>query len=92
MRQILSTIVFFMVLLLTLGITGWYECHYTLDCEVIEVNDEYSVFVDKAGEEWEWTNEDDDEFIEGDRVELTMFDNHTHTMKDDEIEKVVITD
>lgn len=90
MKQIILSIVVFVVLFLVMGISGWYECHYTLDCNVAEINTEYSTFVTERGDEFTWFNEDDDSFVEGDTVRLTMFDNHTANIKDDEIEKIVV--
>ena len=60
------------------------DCHYYREGYIIHtVFDNYVVFVDDTGNEWEMFT-DGRSFNDGQRVRVTMFDNNTHThIKDD---------
>lgn len=70
------------------GIAGYYETHYTMDCTVLEVGQDYEVLLlDKTGQEWfiyaDGVAVDDD-------VKVTFFDNGTVSRFDDVVEKIKI--
>lgn len=73
------------VVLLCLGFYGacWYQTHYTRDCIVIEVTDDYVMVKDKQHNYWKFVG---DGFEIGQVVRLTFYNNHTDTdLIDDEI-------
>lgn len=60
------------------------ETHYYRNGYILHtVFDNYVVFVDDTGNEWEMFT-DGQPFVDGQNVRVTMFDNNTHThIKDD---------
>ncbi len=74
-----------LVIITVLGVLGYYEHHYTRECVVVSVDQEIVTAEDKQGNLWDFIGTD---YQENERVTLTMFDNYTGTMYDDEIVKV----
>lgn len=74
-----------LAIITVLGVLGHYEHHYTRECIVVSVDQEIVTVEDKQGHLWDFIGAD---YQENDRVIITMFDNHTHKIIDDEIIKV----
>lgn len=68
------------------GIAGWFDTHYTMNCEVDNVDGEVITVIDQTGNLWDFCGDD---FHRGDRVKVTFFNNTTDSTRyDDEIIKV----
>ena len=68
------------------SITGWIDTHYTMTCEVNEINGDIITVIDGTNNLWDFCGEG---FHKGDRVKVTFFNNTTdHTRYDDEIVKI----
>lgn len=68
------------------GIAGWVDTHYTMNCEVDNVDGEIITVLDGTGNLWDFCG---DGFYEGDLVKVTFFNNTTDSTRyDDEIIKV----
>lgn len=68
------------------GIAGWVDTHYTMDCEIDNVDGEIITVLDGTGNLWDFCG---DGFHKGDRVKVTFFNNTTDSTRyDDEIVKV----
>jgi len=68
------------------GLAGYIETHYTMTCEVDNVEGEIITVLDGTGNLWDFCG---DGFRKGDRVKVTFFNNTTdYTRYDDEIIKV----
>ena len=68
------------------SITGWIDTHYTMTCEIDEINGDIITVIDGTNNLWDFYGEG---FHKGDRVKVTFFNNTTdHTRYDDEIVKV----
>ena len=74
---------------LLMGIVGWYENHYTLDCKVVGNTNGVIKAESGNGNIWEFTANSKD-YPLGTEIELTMFTNYTTNIKDDEIFKIKI--
>ena len=74
-----------LIVLITQGIVGSVETHYTKNAEIIgRCEDEFYV-EDTSGEQFAFYG---DGFKKGDKVKVTFFDCGTVTRQDDEIVKV----
>lgn len=73
-------------LMAMLAVGGYVDSTYTLNAEVISVNNNIVAFVDTEGDVWEAY--ECGVFSIGEVVKLTMFNNHTDTIYDDEIVNV----
>lgn len=74
---------------LMIGIVGWYENHYILQGKVVNnLNGEISVECGN-GKIWKFAADSKD-YPLNTKVELTMFNNYTTQIKDDEIIKIKI--
>lgn len=82
-KNILSIAVLIFVFA-SLFFVSYNETHYYREGYLVHtVFDNYVVFVDNTGNEWEMFT-DGQPFVDGQNVRVTMFDNHTHThIKDD---------
>lgn len=68
------------------GIAGWFDTHYTINCEIDNVDGEVITVIDQTGNLWDFCG---DGFHKGDRVKVTFFNNTTDSTRyDDEIIKV----
>ena len=89
-RDIVIGVVSALVVMLILGIAGWYETHYTITGTVVKVNtfQELVTVEDNDGNLWEFYGTD---FKISDTVKMVMDTNCTYNdIEDDEIEKVNI--
>lgn len=81
------------VIIMCVGFYGacWYECHYTRDCVITNVNsiDNSIVVRDSNGECWSFYADNNEFYEVGNIVRVVFFTNHTDTDKyDDEIVSV----
>ena len=76
----------FIALILFFGIVfvGWNDCHYYREGYFLHtVFNNYVVFVDDCGYEWEMFTDGQD-FKDGQPVKVLMFDNYTHNHINDD--------
>ena len=86
--NIIFPIAVIITFVLVLGRVGYWENHYTMTAEVVEINNESVYIKDENGELWEGLFDEHD-FAVGDVVKVTMFNNHTDlNIYDDAIEKM----
>lgn len=82
---VLGIIVTLMIVVLP-PLADTYQHNYSQVCEVYEVTDEYTTFIDPCGYLWDVTDTD---YVEGEIVKVSFFDNFTDFDRtDDEITKV----
>jgi len=87
-RDMVIGVIGALVVVLILGIAGWYETHYTITGTVVEVNtfQELVTVEDNDGNLWEFYGTN---FQVNDTVKMVMDTNCTYNdIEDDEIEKV----
>lgn len=81
----LNTIAF-VILFILIALKGiYYIHHYTMDCVVVDVEAQNVVVEDTTGNVWEFYGND---YLIGDKISVTFYDNGTDNRKDDIIEKV----
>lgn len=67
------------------GIAGYIETHYTMECEVVEIDGNITTLEDSTGNFWEVENED----LELNQTyKVTFFGGSTVNRLDDEIVKI----
>ena len=83
MKKVLGLLIAFVlvVILFVANMINNYSTKYEIDATIISTEEE-TIAKDKNGNLWAFEN---DEFKIGDRVKLTMNDNHTPQIEDDEI-------
>ena len=87
MKNFVFSLLALIVFVLSLGYIGNLENTYTkTDCVVVRVENEEITIKDKDGLYWTYKNNN---YKEGDILELTMYSNGTTAFADDEITKVV---
>lgn len=79
------------VFLSALMFCGYIETHYTRKgCEVVSIDGDTVRIKDKCGYVWEWEQEQDENFTEGEKINLKMHTNGTTSnINDDKILKVM---
>lgn len=84
MRKNILSIIVLIFVFASLFFVTYNETHYYREGYLVHtVFDNYVVFVDNTGNEWEMFT-DGQPFVDGQNVRVTMFDNYTHThIKDD---------
>lgn len=89
-KNMISFLVMFVLFILLIGWCGNIECHYTKKAEIIKINDNVVTFKDTIGELWDWeiSPKDDRKYTIGAECSLWMYDKHTYSTFDDEIEKI----
>ena len=87
-QKALQTIVFiigFIIFILIVGKVGYWDLHYEMDCEVVEIVDNVITLEDSTGNLWEV----EDTTLElGETYTVVFFNNDTSIRTDDEIEKI----
>lgn len=87
-QKALETIVLiigFTIFMLIVGRVGYWDLHYEMDCEVVEIVDDVAILKDNTGNLWEVK----DTTLELDKTyTVVFFNNNTCTRIDDEIEKI----
>lgn len=69
-----------------MGWAGYMESTYDASGTIINKTDNILIIEDTRGNLWEY--ETDEYLQKGDKVKFVLFDNHTHTIYDDEIVKI----
>ena len=87
-RTIIESMICVIIIVLTLGIVGYNETHYTRVGNVIDVESDNAVIVqDQTGNEWAFYSDTD--YSINDEVKMTMCTNGTDTIiTDDEVVNV----
>lgn len=57
---------------------GYYDSHYTKECDVVRTVDNVIILEDKQGNIWECEG-----FTDKTSVQVSFFDNHTQAIEDD---------
>lgn len=85
-KTIFYTIVVLFAFIIVPALADTYQHNYSQICEVYEVNDTTTTFVDPVGYLWDIN---DTNYVKGETVKVYFFDNFTDfDRKDDEIKKV----
>lgn len=85
-KTIFYTIVVLFVFVIVPALADTYQHNYSQICEVYEVTDTTTTFVDPVGYLWDIN---DTNYVKGETVKVYFFDNFTDfNRKDDEIKKV----
>ena len=86
MRDFIGNVMFMFIIIVGLLIGSYFETTYTQKAKVIEVKSESVIVENNIGRRWEIQ---DCGLTCGDKVELTLYDNHTiNNFKDDEIKRI----
>ena len=86
MKKILAATLAVILFVMMVGVIGYTEHRYTKEnCVVVMVENDEITVEDNLGEWWTFYGED---FQEGEKVNLKMFDSCTGTNTDDVIENV----
>lgn len=81
----IGTIVGVTIVVLLMGIVGYWDLHYEMDCEVVKIVDDVITLEDSTGYLWEV----EDTTLElGETYTVVFFNNDTSIRTDDEIEKI----
>lgn len=92
MKKIVNALLglaFMVCFLLLMGWAGYLESTYDMDGKVLSSDSHMVTVEDVRGHMWDATNKYEYVFHAGDKVHIVFFDNHTHTIYDDEIVKVI---
>ena len=85
-KTIIYSIIAIVILFIVPALADTYQHHYSQICEVYEVTDTHTTFVDPVGYLWDVTDTD---YEKGETVKVYFFDNFTDfNREDDEITKV----
>lgn len=87
-QKALETIVFligFVIFMLIVGKVGYWDLHYEMDCEVVEIVDNVITLEDSSGNLWEV---EDVNLEFGKTYTIVFFNNDTSMRIDDEIEEI----
>ncbi len=88
--EFLQGIVVIVLFIIVLAFCGHLERHYSIDAEVYKVENRIVTFKDKTENLWQYVDYNN-EFIKGQKVKLSFYDNCTTNNRiDDEITKVKI--
>lgn len=83
MKNAMLSIIPLVVLILSMGICGYSETHYTREGVIVSVDAEEVTVKDTTDNVWSFEGDD---FSEGEKVSLKMYTNHTDNLiYDDEI-------
>ena len=86
-NNIIGTIVGVTIVVLLMGIVGYLETHYEMECEVVKVTTTETVFEDNVGHRWAVENTD----YKLNKTYTVLFNTMgTDNRQDDEIEKISI--
>lgn len=87
-KKVLKTIAFiigFTIFILIVGRISYWDLHYEMDCEVVEIVDNVITLEDSTGNLWEV---EDINLELGETYTVVFFNNDTSIRTDDEIEKI----
>ena len=87
-QKALETIVLiigFIIFILVIGRISYWDLHYEMDCEVVEIVDNVITLEDSTGNLWEV---EDINLELGETYTVVFFNNDTSIRTDDEIEKI----
>ena len=87
-KKVLKTIAFiigFTIFILIVGRISYWDLHYEMDCEVVEIVDNVITLEDSTGNLWEV---EDINLEFGETYTVVFFNNDTSIRTDDEIEKI----
>lgn len=84
--ELFMGLVFLMVILIIPAIGETHQHNYSQICEVYEVTDTTTTFVDPVGYLWDVN---DTEYVKGETVKVYFFDNFTDFNREDDIIKKV---
>ena len=87
-KKVLKTITFiigFTIFILIVGRISYWDLHYEMDCEVVEIVDNVITLEDSTGNLWEV---EDINLELGETYTVVFFNNDTSIRTDDEIEKI----
>lgn len=82
---VIALIVGIIIFIFIIGKVGYWELHYTMECKVIEINNNIVILEDTKGYLWEFEN---NSLEIGETYTVTFFNNDTYTRNDDKIEKL----
>lgn len=86
-ETIMSVVLMIVMFVIAPGMTGYIDTHYTMNCEVTNIDKNIITVIDSTGNLWDFCG---DELLKGDAVKVTFFNNTTDsTREDDEIIKVI---
>ena len=83
--ETIALIIGFIIFILVVGRIGYWELHYKMDCEVVEIVDDVVTLEDGSGHLWEVK---DTTLKLGETYTVVFFNNDTSIRTDDEIEKI----
>ena len=83
--ETIALIIGFIIFILVVGRIGYWELHYKMDCEVVEIVDNVIPLEDSTGNLWEV---EDINLELGETYTVVFFNNNTSIRTDDEIEKI----
>ncbi len=87
-KKVLKTIGFIIgltIFILIIGRVSYWDLHYEMDCEVVEIVDNVITLEDSTGNLWEV---EDINLELGETYTVVFFNNDTYIRTDDEIEKI----
>ncbi len=82
LKDVVVGILFVLAIITVLGISGYFETHYSIVAEVTSVDDTGTIFVDAAG--YVWASYDTN-FRKGQFVKLDFFNNTTDYTRNDDV-------
>lgn len=85
-KTIISILIMVVVLFIVPALADTYQHNYSQICEVYEVTDTYTTFVDPVGYLWDICDTD---YIKGETVKVYFFDNFTDFNREDDVIKKV---
>ena len=83
--ETIALIIGFIIFILVVGRISYWDLHYEMDCEVVEIVDNVITLEDNTGNLWEV---EDINLELGETYTVVFFNNDTCTRIDDEIEEI----
>ena len=83
--ETIALIIGFIIFILVVGRISYWDLHYEMDCEVVEIVDNVITLEDSTGNLWEV---EDINLELGETYTVVFFNNDTSIRTDDEIEKI----
>lgn len=82
---VITLIVGIIIFIIVIGRVGYWDLHYTMECEVVEINNNIVTLKDTEGYLWEFEN---NSLEIGETYTAIFFNNDTYTRNDDKIEEI----
>ena len=83
--ETIALIIGFTIFMLIVGRVGYWDLHYEMECEVVEIVDDVAILEDNTGNLW---GVEDTTLELGETYTVVFFNNNTCERTDDEIKKI----